>query len=331
MNKIHVGCMFLLFLMVLGCQSTTEVIKIPQWVSTPPLDTQDLFYGIGSGPDVKTANNAALKDVASKLGVTVEGVYAQRQQVNNSIFQNDIDDRVQLSVEKTFISKYQIVANEVAAQLIYSLVRVSKTQLVMDAQKNLSEVNALASNLIKYENNKNNFIWTLETEQFLKDKKPVAYRYATIVQMLNSSENINEDLSIWALLDEKVSLNQKKLCVTFKNIKQSSAEVISVIKSSLSKQRIKISDDCTHIFKMSSKHDKKVRHKKYVYTYITNFEFSGEGRIILASKNISFTGTSSSSFIGARKDATEQLDKKLREETIWQLLDIVKTEKKPIM
>lgn len=58
-----------------GCLSSVPGLKSgpPEWVNQPPPDTGRAWYGIGEGHDLNTARRLALRDIAAKFKVSVEG------------------------------------------------------------------------------------------------------------------------------------------------------------------------------------------------------------------------------------------------------------------
>jgi hypothetical protein len=322
--------MFLLFFIIAGCQSTPQPIKIPKWVAQPPQDTKEVFYGIGSGYNIDTANSAALKSIASKLGVTVQGLYLQRQQMSDQAFQNYVDDQVQLSVEETPISNYQIVKSEAINQTIYSLITVSKSQLLMNAEEKLARVNKVAVNLIRNQKSQNRLVWSLEAKKALIEKVGSAYRYAAIINLLSPVQSIDSNLSVWSSLIEKELESRKELCISFKNVNNSSTDIINIIKNSLSKQSVDVSAVCINTLRVKSKEEQKIIYKKNISSIEIDIEFIDENKKLLASQSFIFAGQSISSFVNARKGALGQFEKKLTTQTIWELLDITKKKKEAI-
>ena len=81
---------FLLFISIAvvfsGCGSSpTPKPKpkvIPAWVSAPlPDDNEQYMYGLGVESDRDSAIKAALSDMVSKLGTTIESSYQSNQEV----------------------------------------------------------------------------------------------------------------------------------------------------------------------------------------------------------------------------------------------------------
>lgn len=62
-------------LLLTGCLSSVPGLKSgpPEWVNQPPPDTGRAWYGIGEGHDLNTARRLALRDIAAKFKVSVEG------------------------------------------------------------------------------------------------------------------------------------------------------------------------------------------------------------------------------------------------------------------
>lgn len=307
-----------------SCQSTSnkEPIKLPSWVTSPPQDTANIFYGLGSGYNLKTANAAALKDVSSKLGVTVSSIYQQRQQVANQSYQKYIDEQVQLSTEQTPITQYQVLNNEAINQTVYSLIKVEKTKILHASEEKLQQENLLAKNMLEKQQSTSKLIWHSQSSKLLQSNARNAYRLAAIIKLLAPENNIKKNLSSWNLLSEQVINNQKDLCVALIDQNKQSGDFIKAIKESLTKQQIKIINQCEDKILISSTEQQSFLFKKYISSNEINFELIDNKSISLASHSMTLSGQSVSNYTNARKAAVGQMKQKLQEQSIWQILAI---------
>jgi hypothetical protein len=307
-----------------GCQSTGQPksTKLPSWVTSPPQDTANIFYGLGSGYDLQTANAAALKDVSSKLGVTVSSIYKQRQQVTNQNYQKYIDDQVQLSTEQTPITQYQVIHNESFNQNFYSLIKVEKIKILKASEDKLKQQNELATKMLNKEASSSDLIWFTQSNDLLKSNGQSAYRFAAIINLLSPEKDINTNLSPWGELSKKVAKQQQNLCIALVDENKKSSDFINVLKESLSKQQIKVTQHCKEKILVKAQEQQSYLFNKYVSSNDINFELINKNSDSVSSHSFTISGQSVSNYANARKAAVAQLKRKLEQQSIWQILAI---------
>jgi hypothetical protein len=300
------------------------ITKLPDWVVNPPQDTQTTFYGTGNGYNLESSTSAALKDVTGKLGVTVSSIYKQREQITNSQYQKYIDDQVNLSVEATPISKYQVIKNEVINGQVYSLLKVEKPQLLTSIQDKLVQENSKATKVIKQKAQTSNLIWWLRANVFFEKSSQTAYRYASIVNLLDPSIKIDQNLTPWVTLLAKIEKSEEILCISFVDKDKHSSDFIKVFKNSLSGQKINITSQCKDKLIVSSTEQNTILYQKYVSSNELKLELIRGRNTAVANHSIILTGQSVSNYGNARKGAVSQLTHQLKSKNLWQQLEILK-------
>lgn len=321
----HLLCVFCLCILT-SCQSTSieKPLIIPSWVSNPPQDNANSFYGIGSGYDLKTANSAALQDIINKLGVTVSSIYQQRIQVANQNLQTYIDDKIELATEQTSITQYQVLKNNVINNTVYSLIKVEKIDLLNVTEERLATKNILANRQLKSQLNSNNIVWHAQTQQLLQTHGASAYRLATIINLLDANKDIKTNLISWQQLSEKMAKSQISLCVQLVDESHNSSDFLHVIKESLSKEPLKITTQCENKIWLKTTEQQSIVFNKYISLNDVTIELFTNKNQSIANKSVTFSGQSVESYSNARKSALSQFKQILNEQSLWQLLAIIK-------
>lgn len=309
-----------------ACQSTSTpqtITRLPDWVSVPPKDNSEHYYGIGTGYNLSIANASALNNLTAKLGVTVSSIYQQREQTSNSQYQKYVDDQIDLSTEKTLISDFKVLKNEVVNGQVYSLIQVKKSQLLDDSQQSLDKENSKATKQLKKHLSTSSLLWYLESNKLLKASYSEAYRYAAIVNLLKPERSINQSIQPWQDLSEQSSALEEKVCIDIVNQDAKSAAFVSILTTHLSAQKINVMQQCGEKLLVSSKEKKSILYGKHISSVELKVEYQPKPNSTRASKNIHLSGQSVTSEENARKASDYSLINKLNNQDIWQMLEVL--------
>jgi hypothetical protein len=121
----------------LGSLTGSSAGPAPKWVLNPPEDTSTEWYGVGEGPDRETARRAALKDVATKLRVTISGRIDSMVSDNNGKVERQARSRVSEDVQKTEFRNFSVEKTEQGGKGYYVLVKVDRPSFVGDIRSKL--------------------------------------------------------------------------------------------------------------------------------------------------------------------------------------------------
>ncbi|WP_024851048.1 LPP20 family lipoprotein [Hydrogenovibrio kuenenii] len=138
---------FLAVLILASCsQAPTKplpITKPPAWYLTPPKDTPLDLYGAGAGKSREKAVQAALNDLASKLGVEVSSQFQLQHKSTNSAYAFDeetTDQKILTEVQTTTLNQYQVVKTEQTGyDQFYVLVKTDKNALAFAIRNNLEQ------------------------------------------------------------------------------------------------------------------------------------------------------------------------------------------------
>ena len=141
----------LLSYFLIACQPTPvrldtprrSVAPLPDWINSPPIDTDEFLYGVGEGEQRKAALQEALVDLSSKLGVTVKAQFSTELHVwqrEYESFERDSHQRIETEVQATDINQYQVEAQYSASPMqTYILIKTNKAKLLAGYQKHLDK------------------------------------------------------------------------------------------------------------------------------------------------------------------------------------------------
>lgn len=137
----------LLALALAACsQAPTKPLKLtnpPAWYLTPPADTAMDLYGAGAAKSREKAVQAALNDLASKLGVQVSSQFELQHKSTNSAYAFDeetSDQKILTEVQTTTLNQYQVMkTQQTGYDRFYALVKTNKNALAFSIRKNLEQ------------------------------------------------------------------------------------------------------------------------------------------------------------------------------------------------
>lgn len=111
-NSILVSFLIVLFA---GCGSKTPApvkkeVQVPAWVnSVLPSDTATKMYGMSIEKNRDQAIKAALNDMVSRLGTTIESSFESNQKVENSYSNLTVKNSIKADISKIKINNYKVV------------------------------------------------------------------------------------------------------------------------------------------------------------------------------------------------------------------------------
>jgi hypothetical protein len=111
-------------------------------VLNPPEDTATEWYGVGEGADREIARRAALKDVATKLKVSISGKLESRVTDTNGKVDRQASNRVSEEVSRTEFRNFSVEKTEEGGKGFYVLVKVDRPSFLGDIRAKLDPLDA---------------------------------------------------------------------------------------------------------------------------------------------------------------------------------------------
>lgn len=123
-----------------GCRHSPEqpTSDAPAWVLAPPPDSREYLYGVGEGFDLDSAKRAALRDVASKLRVSVSGTMQSELTVRNEQVNRQVIDRVTAEIQKIDFSRYEIAKVSKTGHGVATLIQVDRQAFIAETEDRLN-------------------------------------------------------------------------------------------------------------------------------------------------------------------------------------------------
>jgi len=316
-NAFYVSACFLLT----ACAHNAEYL--PSWLTSPLQDTSTTIYGFGQGKSLSEATTAALKNVSTKLGVSVSGSYTQTSLFDELSELHTIHDSVKVELDHTLISSYQQLKNEVHNNSIYTLIKVDKNILIREYNAAFNEVSAGAINHIKSYADDGGIVWVIQAKNILNNDSAIkAKRYAAILNHIDPFNEL-ESISPWATLRRMVVQGVTDTCITFTPENEVSHDFVQPLIDFALSQGYKQLKNCEFIVSVRAQ----VKDQMYFDRYVSRHNLLLTTKSDFAA-NITLTSQSVSSFSSARESNLIQLTEKLKGNYLWQSLGFIDTTSK---
>ncbi|NVK24807.1 MAG: LPP20 family lipoprotein [Gammaproteobacteria bacterium] len=117
---------FILLLLICTYSSVTNATELPEWLATPPADSQLWFYSIGNGEDLKQAKNSALAELSTRIQIDVQTTTQQFVQANNQQVDYFLEQDNRFNSEKMSFNNVEVVREFKHEQGTYVLIKVDR-------------------------------------------------------------------------------------------------------------------------------------------------------------------------------------------------------------
>lgn len=131
------------FVLFSGCSSTPKPIAqkkpLPSWINAPlPSDDQRYMYGMGIESDRDSAIKAALSDMVSKLGTTIQSSFESSQEVQGSYVNSKTKNQIKSDIAKIKINNYKVIKSyKISYREFAVMVQTDKMKFVKGLNENL--------------------------------------------------------------------------------------------------------------------------------------------------------------------------------------------------
>ncbi|MBE0471743.1 MAG: LPP20 family lipoprotein [Methyloprofundus sp.] len=135
----------IILMLTTGCSSKPEVAiqpakPLPNWYMTPPENTNDWLVGVGSAETYDKAIQAALNDLVSRLGVSIESSIDYRTRSTNFGYTENTTQTIRSEVAKIRISNYEVAASEqIRFNQFVVMVKSNRLQFLSSLTKELDQ------------------------------------------------------------------------------------------------------------------------------------------------------------------------------------------------
>ena len=149
MKRFKVAAVVLGLIFFGGCASASSVHDQQKeaalaWVSSPPSDTAQYYYGVGEGKSITEAKNSALADVSSRISVSVNSTFSSSVSATRLGDNETVASKVKQDVlAKSKEIEYSNVDVQESANndgVWYVLVQVDRAQLAQNYIDKLTKI-----------------------------------------------------------------------------------------------------------------------------------------------------------------------------------------------
>jgi len=141
---------FLLFIFIpilfLACGATPKPYKkqtlkeIPSWIDAPVYDDAKYMYGVAIEANREKAIKAALSDMLSRLGTTIESKYESSDEVRGSYSKSIVKNQVKSYIAKTKVNNYDVIkTHRVSYREFAVMIRTDKRKFADALKESLKE------------------------------------------------------------------------------------------------------------------------------------------------------------------------------------------------
>lgn len=137
----------LLLLLLNSCSFSSRASKEPTWYLNPPKNDYTYLYGVGEGYNLETATQSALKNLSSKILVTISSETNLMREETNFYANEQIIQNIQENVEKITFNNYEVDKTSKKRDILYVIVKVNRAQFIKDKKLELSKINEEIRNI----------------------------------------------------------------------------------------------------------------------------------------------------------------------------------------
>ncbi len=130
-------------LQITGCLSMSVVpdpTPIPNWVQTPPSDSNEYIYGIGEGFNLSAAKKNGLRDIAGKLSTNISSKSESKASDHDGNSSRYFRQKVNAFIKDTKLSSYEVIKTVQQKEQFYVLIAMSRTAFIKENQARLDEI-----------------------------------------------------------------------------------------------------------------------------------------------------------------------------------------------
>jgi hypothetical protein len=122
---------------------------MPAWVSSPPADTAEIIYGIGSSYSYNEARDVALKEITSKLMIEISSQSKSEVSQHNASVARSANQQISSRTMATQLSNYEVLQSEQVGREIFVQVSMSRPAFIKSTSSRLKELDDKIKNSMR--------------------------------------------------------------------------------------------------------------------------------------------------------------------------------------
>ncbi len=296
----------------------------PSWYISPKQNNSENLYGVAEGYTLEEATKYALADAASRLIVSISSESSLLREENQTSTNEEMRQQVRQSVEKISFTNFHVTNSINIGPKIFVEVQIDRTTFLNEQKDKVSflerqvadlDKNSLGRNTIQ---RRNSLLKILGLEKELELKARI---------LAGAGENINLKEKLNRTADFQNELEKLSDKTEFYFEINSPREISQIIRSSLNKEKIKISPSRNNfnanqvVIKIKSSSRSLKIYESYLTKLEIDFENLAEGKVV-ASNSVEVTGSSSISDKESYASALKSLEEKISQDGILKIIGI---------
>jgi hypothetical protein len=195
-----------------GCLSVpvaTETSSIPNWVQTPPSDSNIYIYGIGEGFSLDDAKKNGLRDIAGKLATNISSNSESKSSDHDGNSSQYFRQKVNTVIKDTKLSSYETIKTEQRKGQVYVLIAMSRAAFIKENQARLDEIGQQIQAQLTNVSSKNNLLQLVSYNKAIQ----LSVKAKDLIALLQVT---NSKFKAKSYLDTYLSYQQKEISLTEK-------------------------------------------------------------------------------------------------------------------
>ena len=223
-------------LLISSCASTPT--EPPAWAISPPADTVDTYYGVGSGLSLEYAKRSAKNDIAEKIQTSVSSSINSSQTLSMGKASRSFKEEVKTQSAKINLRNSKLVASGKAGVQYYAQVSVPRANVIDDIRQRKDAAAKTLRDLLQQSSNNSrleNFI-AFNAE---KETASLLKALALMEKGVDISVNVKDDIQLANAFEAKAKKIKQSMRVYIQSAR--TLKVINAsLKNSFSSQGVKL-------------------------------------------------------------------------------------------
>ncbi len=311
---------YIILFLLLSCSGNKQANQsVPDWYLNSPKNNPYSIYTVGYGDSKETAIQIALNNASEQISTTISATTKtslQEQTAGDlSEYETGLEQKIKVETKKINFTNYVTEKAELKDNIFYALVKISKTNLIENYQKNINKRHnkILSLNKLKTKNNITRLGKLLQIETIILANEADIFLARTIAK---SNSNQKKSSFYQKLLIEKSKIINNLLV----KISAKDGQFRNILERAFSGQKVKIVNNLASKNAVMVKLSTNISKQKIYNAYVVNVNFKIKlldnlSRQI-SSNNVRIKSSSASSFAQAISNAGRRLEKKIAKKGI---------------
>ncbi len=304
--------------------SAVQAQDTPSWYIKPKQNNSENLYGVAEGASLEEATRFALADAAARLMVSISAESNLTREENRNDVNEEMRQKVRQNIEKINFSNFKVTKSDKIGERFFVEAQIERSQFLSEQQERLGFLEKQITDLDKNSLNKSPIQRRYALIKIIDLEKEVELK-AMILSGAGQNINLKEKLAKIAEFKNQLNLSSDKIEFYFDE--NSPKEITKIIRNSLNKEKIKISQNRNisnqNQIILRIKIDS--RNNKIYEAFMTKLEIDFEnllGSNVVASNSIEVSGSSTLGEREAYLSSLKSLEELIEKEGILKILGI---------